>query len=132
MAAGADPIGSDIAAHRGRQTLHRHQAAPGGQPGKARPVIAADPPPDFGVDAVGTDDHVAMVALAAGEDQPGAVIGLFETDAAGAEVQAARRARVEGIEQNPVQVATVQRPVRRAVKLPRGRRDRTASRSARC
>src|SRR6185437_9427037 len=46
MAAGANPVGADIALHAGRQALHRHEAAPGGNAGEERLFIATDLPAD--------------------------------------------------------------------------------------
>src|SRR6185437_13070625 len=82
MAAGADPVGADVALHVRRQALHRHQATPGGYAGEEGLGVAADLPADFGMHAVGADDDSAAHALAVCELQLDATALLLETDAA--------------------------------------------------
>src|ERR1700677_1916314 len=110
-----DPICADAALHAGRQTLDGNQAAPCGQSCEERLGVSANLLSDFGMNAVRAHDNVALMAFPVLEHQPGAILVLFETDTAAAQMKRSRRALPECLQQDAMEIAAVDHPIRRSI-----------------
>ena len=114
MAARAHPVDADGCPQRRRQTRHRHDAAPGHQPGVGRATGAEGCLPQGRMHAIGSQRGVASKAAPIGAVQGNPIALFFERLCARSQAHGIGLERAHGRQQDPVQVAPMQHPVRRA------------------
>ena len=120
MAANAEPGVADQAPLVLRQPLHRHEPAPGHDPGELGPAVAEHLLPDRRVNAVGANQHVTSCGLAIREADRRAVVFLVEPHAGVAGMDRIRVGIAHRIQQYRMEIAAMGGPVRCAKSLQGG------------
>src|ERR1700684_42266 len=112
MTTGPDPIRADAALHAVRSTLDGNQAAPCGQACEERLGVSTNLLSDFGMNAVRAHDNVAAMAFPVLKHPPDVIVVLVEADTAAAQMKRSRRALLERLQQNAMEIAAVDHPIR--------------------